>query len=69
MSEISLIYNREDKKYYVYDGETYIADVEALADALQYFLPLITDDVTVLEASKNETVRGYGKVVTHRRPG
>jgi len=68
MREISLIYNREDKKYYVYDGETYVADVEALADALQYFLPLVTDNVTILEASKNETVKGYGKVVTYRRP-
>ena len=68
MSEISLIYNCEDKKYYVYDGETYVADEKNLADALQYFLPLVTDNVTILEASKNETVKGYGKVVTYRRP-
>ena len=68
MSEISLIYNTEDDCYYVYAGETYIANEQSLADALQYFLPLITDDVTVLESGDNHTVKGYGKVVTYRRP-
>ena len=65
--EISLIYNVEDDCYYVYDGENYVADQKNLVDALQYFLPLVTGDVTVLKASKNETVQGYGKVVTYRR--
>ena len=63
--EIYLVYNRDDNHYYVYDGETYVSDNVNLADALQYFLALVTGDVeTYTEEYPAQHMRiTYGKEI------
>jgi len=68
MSEPKLIYNHEDDRYYVYDGEEYVADQNNLADALQYFLALITNSVK-REYEDCVFTTFYGKKVTHMWKG
>ncbi len=65
MQEIKLTYNRADGKYYIYDGDLYISDCNRLIDALQYFLPLITNDVQNVVSDRTWMVKSFGKRVIY----
>ncbi len=69
MNEIKLIYYRDEGKYYVYDDGLCISKCNRLIDALQYFLPLITNDVEVANGCQEWTVKSYGKRVISVREG
>lgn len=45
--EIKMYYNREDRQYYIYDGEEYISDTPDLSVALMFFISLVTDSITI----------------------
>lgn len=58
--EARLVYNHQDRKYYIYSGEDYVADEENLSDALVWFLSLVNMDVTGTWR-KNVLTQCYGK--------
>ncbi len=61
MLEIRIVYSPEDNRYYVYEGEVYIADEENLAEALIWFLSLVSKRVKVEDTNK-EITETYGMV-------
>lgn len=50
--EAHLTYNHLDDKYYIYEGETFVADTESLPMALQYFLGLVEGNVQQIDDNK-----------------
>ncbi len=64
-AEINLTYN--SGRYYVYEGESYVADEENLSEALIWFLSLVSKNVRV-EDTKRGTLETYGVTKEHVTP-
>ena len=61
--EVKMYYNHDDKKYYIYEGEEFIADTPSFHKALMFFIPLVTGNITIETKhhhDKTERIEQYG---------